>query len=120
MTPEVWADQLLDFHKHHLQKNLPETMQGTLGINANLQNELHALVEEIHTSLNPHLFKDSQNPSCSFHMQCKELVRTQSKAPPPPFYQQEELNAAYNILKSLNSMGGLFDQPATHTLALST
>ncbi|KAG5336857.1 hypothetical protein C0989_011760 [Termitomyces sp. Mn162] len=32
---------------------------------------------------------------------------------------QEELNAASSILRNLNLVGGLFDQPATHTLALS-
>ncbi|KAG5337268.1 hypothetical protein C0989_010021 [Termitomyces sp. Mn162] len=35
-TLEVWADQLLNFHKHYLQENLLETTQGTLGIDANL------------------------------------------------------------------------------------
>ncbi|KNZ79207.1 hypothetical protein J132_09718 [Termitomyces sp. J132] len=39
-TPEVWVDQLLNFHERYLQGNLPETMQGTLGIDNNLQNEL--------------------------------------------------------------------------------
>ncbi|KAG5350632.1 hypothetical protein C0989_010013 [Termitomyces sp. Mn162] len=83
VTPEVWADQLLNFYECYLQGNLLEIMQGTLGINANLQNELHALVEEIHTSLNPCLFKDPLDPSCSFHVQCKEPIGTQSKALPP-------------------------------------
>ncbi|KAG5349262.1 hypothetical protein C0989_004957 [Termitomyces sp. Mn162] len=75
-TLEVWADQLLNFHECYLQGNLPETIQGTLGIDANLQNELHVLVEEIHTSPNPHPFKDPLDPSHSFHVQCKELVGT--------------------------------------------
>ncbi|KNZ71347.1 hypothetical protein J132_00008 [Termitomyces sp. J132] len=75
-TPEVWADRLLDFHKRYLQGNLPENMQGTLGIDDNLQNELRALVEEIHTSPNPHPFEDPLDPACSFHMQCEEPVRT--------------------------------------------
>ncbi|KAH0580278.1 hypothetical protein H2248_001792 [Termitomyces sp. 'cryptogamus'] len=66
-TPEVWADRLLDFHKHYLQENLPETMQGTLGIDANLRNKLCTLVKEIHASLNPRPFKDPLDPSCSFH-----------------------------------------------------
>ncbi|KAG5331200.1 hypothetical protein C0989_008310 [Termitomyces sp. Mn162] len=81
-TPEVWADQLLDFHKHYLQGNLPETTQGTLGIDDNLWNELHALVEEIHTGPNPRPFKDPLDPACSFHVQCEEPIGTQSKAPP--------------------------------------
>ncbi|KNZ75283.1 hypothetical protein J132_03703 [Termitomyces sp. J132] len=98
-TPEVWADQLLDFHKHYLQGNLPETMQGTLGIDNNFRNELHTLVEEIYTSPNPRPFEDPLDPARSFH--------------------QEELNAASSILSNLNPMGGLFDQPAAHTLALS-
>ncbi|KNZ74396.1 hypothetical protein J132_06966 [Termitomyces sp. J132] len=75
-TPEVWADGLLDFHKCYLQGNLLETMQGTLGIDDNLWNELHTLVKEIHTSLNPHPFKDPLDPAHFFHVQCKEPVRT--------------------------------------------
>ncbi|KAH0589854.1 hypothetical protein H2248_000046 [Termitomyces sp. 'cryptogamus'] len=94
-------------------------MQGTLGIDANLQNKLHALVKEIHTSPNSCLFKDPLNPSCSFHVQCKEPIRTQSKALPPIPHQQEELNVASSILRNLNPTGGLFDLPTTHTLALS-
>ncbi|KAG5718807.1 hypothetical protein E4T56_gene2698 [Termitomyces sp. T112] len=105
-TPEVWVDRLLDFHKHYLQGNLPENTQGTLGIDDNLQNELHALVEEIHTSPNPHPFKDPLDPARSFHMQHEE--------------PQEELNAASSILRNLNPVEGLFDQPTAHTLALST
>ncbi|KAG5349461.1 hypothetical protein C0989_003645 [Termitomyces sp. Mn162] len=71
---EVWVDQLLDFHEHYLQENLPETMQGILGIDANLWNELHALVEEIHTSPNSCPFKDPLDPSCSFHVQHEEPI----------------------------------------------
>ncbi|KAG5350451.1 hypothetical protein C0989_011024 [Termitomyces sp. Mn162] len=118
-TPEVWADRLLDFHECYLQGNLPETMQGTLGIDNNLRNELHTLVEEIHTSLNPRPFEDPLDPARSFHVQCGEPIRTRSKALPSVPHQQEELNAASSILRNLNPMGGLFNQPATHTLALS-
>ncbi|KAG5724707.1 hypothetical protein E4T56_gene3660 [Termitomyces sp. T112] len=39
-TPEVWADQLLNFHECYLQGNLLETMQGTLGIDANVPKPL--------------------------------------------------------------------------------
>ncbi|KAG5727750.1 hypothetical protein E4T56_gene20775 [Termitomyces sp. T112] len=98
-TPEVWVDRLLDFHERYLQGNLPENTQGTLGIDNNLWNELCALVEEIYTSPNPCPFEDPLDPTRSFH--------------------QEELNAASSILRNLNPMGGLFDQPAAHTLALS-
>ncbi|KAG5733027.1 hypothetical protein E4T56_gene3627 [Termitomyces sp. T112] len=98
-TPEVWADRLFDFHERYLQGNLSETMQGTLGIDDNLWNELCALVKEIHTSPNPHPFEDPLDPTCSFY--------------------QEELNAASSILRNLNPVGGLFNQPAIHTLALS-
>ncbi|KAG5351402.1 hypothetical protein C0989_006638 [Termitomyces sp. Mn162] len=118
-TPEVWADQLLDFHKRYLQGNLPENTQGTLGIDDNLRNKLRALVEEIHTSPNPHPFEDPLDPTRSFHMQCEEPVRTQNEAPPSIPHQQEELNVASSILRNLNPVGGLFDQPAAHTLALS-
>ncbi|KAG5330259.1 hypothetical protein C0989_009064 [Termitomyces sp. Mn162] len=71
-TLEVWADRLLDFHKHYLQGNLPENTQGTLGIDNNLWNELHALVKEIHTSPNPRPL----DPTRSFHVQREEPVGT--------------------------------------------
>ncbi|KAG5348952.1 hypothetical protein C0989_006921 [Termitomyces sp. Mn162] len=95
-------------------------MQGTLGIDNNLQNELCALVEEIHTSLNPRPFEDPLDPTRSFHVQREEPVGTQNEAPSSVSHQQEELNVASSILRNLNPAGGLFDQPATHTLALST
>ncbi|KAG5336296.1 hypothetical protein C0989_012245, partial [Termitomyces sp. Mn162] len=119
-TPEVWVDQLLNFYKCYLQENLLEMMQGTLGINTNLQNKLYALVKEIHTSPNPCPFDDPLDPSHSFHVQHKEPMKICSKAPPPISHQQEGLNVASSILKNLNPAGGLFDQPTTHTLALST
>ncbi|KAG5350087.1 hypothetical protein C0989_000248 [Termitomyces sp. Mn162] len=119
-TPEVWADRLLDFHECYLQGNLLETMQGTLGIDDNLWNKLRTLVEEIHTSPNPHPFEDPLDPTHSFHVQCKEPVGIQSKALPSVPHQQKELNVASSILRNLNPMGGLFNQLATHTLALST
>ncbi|KAG5349080.1 hypothetical protein C0989_006114, partial [Termitomyces sp. Mn162] len=119
-TPEVWADRLLDFHERYLQGNLPETMQGTLGIDNNLWNELCTLVEEIHTSPNPHPFEDPLDPARSFYVQCGEPIGTQSEAPPSVPHQQEELNMASSILRNLNPTEGLFDQPATHTLTLST
>ncbi|KAG5333755.1 hypothetical protein C0989_004970 [Termitomyces sp. Mn162] len=119
VTLEVWADRLLNFHERYLQGNLPETTQGTLGIDNNLQNELRTLVKEIHTSLNPHPFEDPLDPTHSFHVQRGEPVRTQSKAPPSVPCQQEELNVASSILRNLNPVGRLFDQPAAHTLALS-
>ncbi|KAG5333224.1 hypothetical protein C0989_006052 [Termitomyces sp. Mn162] len=75
-TLEVWADQLLNFHECYLQGNLPEATQGTLGIDINLQNKLHTLVKEIHTSPNPCPFEDPLNPFCSFHVQCEEPIRT--------------------------------------------
>ncbi|KAG5348219.1 hypothetical protein C0989_010738 [Termitomyces sp. Mn162] len=75
-TLEVWADRLLNFHECYLQGNLPENTQGTLGINDNLQNELHTLVKEIHTSPNPRPFEDPLDPARSFHVQHKEPIRT--------------------------------------------
>ncbi|KAG5326338.1 hypothetical protein C0989_011381, partial [Termitomyces sp. Mn162] len=118
-TPEVWADRLLDFHECYLQGNLPENTQGTLGLDDNLRNELRALVEEIHTSPNPHPFEDPLDPTHSFHVQCEEPIGTQNEAPSSVPRQQEELNAASSILRNLNPAGELFDQPAAHTLALS-
>ncbi|KAG5332710.1 hypothetical protein C0989_006583 [Termitomyces sp. Mn162] len=99
--------------------NFPENTQGTLGINDNLQNELRALVEEIHTSLNLRPFEDPLNPARSFHVQREEPIGTQNKAPSSVPRQQEELNVASSILRNLNPAGGLFNQPATHTLTLS-
>ncbi|KAG5334261.1 hypothetical protein C0989_003631 [Termitomyces sp. Mn162] len=94
-------------------------MQGILDINANLQNKLCTWVKEIHTSLNSRPFEDPLDPFHSFHVQCEELIGTRSKALPPIPCQQEELNVASSILKNLNLMEGLFNQPAAHTLALS-
>ncbi|KAG5734134.1 hypothetical protein E4T56_gene1389 [Termitomyces sp. T112] len=82
--------------------------------------ELHALVEEIHTSPNPRPFEDPLDSARSFHVQHEEPIGTQSEAPSSISCQQEELNAASSILRNLNPVGGLFDQPAAHTLALST
>ncbi|KAG5350318.1 hypothetical protein C0989_011630 [Termitomyces sp. Mn162] len=94
-------------------------MQGTLRIDTNLWNKLYALVKEIHTSPNSHQFEDPLDPAHSFHIQQEEPTGAQSKALPIP-HQQKELNTAFNILRNLNPAGGLFDQPAAHTLALST
>ncbi|KAG5338327.1 hypothetical protein C0989_007448 [Termitomyces sp. Mn162] len=95
-------------------------MQGTLEIDANLWNELHALVEEIHTSPNPHQFKDTLDPACSFHIQQEEPTKVQAKAPALIPCQQDKLNATSNILKFLNPAKGLFNQLTACTLALST
>ncbi|KAG5721696.1 hypothetical protein E4T56_gene11196 [Termitomyces sp. T112] len=111
--------RLLPRHLRNSGGNLPENTQGTLGIDDNLRNELHALVEEVHTSPNPRPFEDPLDPARSFHVQCEEPVGTQNKAPSSVPCQQEELNAASSILRNLNPAGGLFDQPAAHTLALS-
>ncbi|KAG5335237.1 hypothetical protein C0989_001736 [Termitomyces sp. Mn162] len=46
-------------------------------------------------------------------------VTKSSTAPPSVPHQQEELNVASSILRNLNPTGGLFDQLAAHTLALS-
>ncbi|KNZ74472.1 hypothetical protein J132_06821 [Termitomyces sp. J132] len=97
----------------------PENTQGTLGLDENLWNELRTLVEEIHTSPNPHPFEDPLDPTRFFHVQREEPVGTQNEAPSSVPRQQEELNAASSILRNLNPVGGLFDQPAAHTLALS-
>ncbi|KAG5729341.1 hypothetical protein E4T56_gene9914, partial [Termitomyces sp. T112] len=105
-TPEVWADRLLNFHECYLQGNLPENTQGTLSINDNLWNKLHALVKEIHTSPNPRPFEDPLDPAHSFHVQCEEPVGTRNEAPSSVPHQQEELNAASSILRNLNPAGG--------------
>ncbi|KAG5735300.1 hypothetical protein E4T56_gene10973 [Termitomyces sp. T112] len=68
---------------------------------------------------NPHPFKDPLDPAHSFHVQCEEPIRTRNEALPSVPHQQEELNVASSILRNLNPMGGLFNQPAAHTLALS-
>ncbi|KAG5341906.1 hypothetical protein C0989_007066 [Termitomyces sp. Mn162] len=119
-TLEVWTDHLFDFHECYQQGSLPETTQGTLGINANLWNKLHALVKEIHTSTNPCQFENPLDLAHSFHIQKKGPIRVHAEALAPIPCQQKELNAVSDILRSLNPAGGLFDQPAIHTLALST
>ncbi|KAG6867429.1 hypothetical protein C0993_002860 [Termitomyces sp. T159_Od127] len=49
---------------------------------------------------------------------CKELIKPWDTVPTPVPHQQEELNAASNILKALNLTRGLFDQPAACTIGL--
>ncbi|KAG6881914.1 hypothetical protein C0993_012494 [Termitomyces sp. T159_Od127] len=88
-------------------------------IDLNLWDKLRALVDEIHTSPTPWRFEDPMNPACSFHMQHKEPIKPQDPVSAPVPHQQEELNAASNILKALNPTGELFDQPAAHTIGLS-
>ncbi|KAG6896641.1 hypothetical protein C0993_008187, partial [Termitomyces sp. T159_Od127] len=88
-------------------------------VDLNLWNELHALVDEIHTGSTPKCFKDPANFACSFHMQRKELIEPWNPVSTQVPCQQEEHNAAINILKALNLTGGLFDQPAACTFGLS-
>ncbi|KAG6864677.1 hypothetical protein C0993_008658 [Termitomyces sp. T159_Od127] len=59
------------------------------------------------------------DPACSFHVQCKELTKPQDPVPALVPCQQEELNAASNILKTFNPTRGLFDQPTARTIGLS-
>ncbi|KAG6882846.1 hypothetical protein C0993_008946 [Termitomyces sp. T159_Od127] len=88
-------------------------------VDLNLWDKLRTLVDEIHTSSTPQHFEDPVDPTCSFHVQCKELIKPQDPASALVPCQQEELNAASNILKALNFTRGLFNQPATRTIGLS-
>ncbi|KAG6899246.1 hypothetical protein C0993_011969 [Termitomyces sp. T159_Od127] len=118
-TLEQWANRLLKFYKLYQCGAISKSAQNTLQVDLNLQDKLHALVDEIHTSPTPQRFEDPIDPVCSFHMQCKEPIKPWDPASTPVPRQQEELNATSNILKVLNPTGGLFDQPAASTIDLS-
>ncbi|KAG6876708.1 hypothetical protein C0993_000931 [Termitomyces sp. T159_Od127] len=90
-----------------------------LQVDPNLWDELHTLVDEIHTSPTLRHFEDPVDPARSFHMQREEPIESWDPVPALVPCQQEELNAASNILKALNSTEGLCDQPATCTIGLS-
>ncbi|KAG5349902.1 hypothetical protein C0989_001342 [Termitomyces sp. Mn162] len=72
---------------------------------------------DCHSLLKSLLRPDSSElkPTSSSAMKSSASSGAQSKALPLIPHQQEELNAASNILRNLNPMGGLFDQPAIHT-----
>ncbi|KAG6899918.1 hypothetical protein C0993_005308 [Termitomyces sp. T159_Od127] len=89
-TLKQWADRLLKFHELYQHGAIPE-------------------MDKIHTSPTPWHFEDSVDPAHSFYMQHKELIELWDSVPAPVPHQQEELNTASNILKALNSTGGLFD-----------
>ncbi|KAG6884312.1 hypothetical protein C0993_012213 [Termitomyces sp. T159_Od127] len=118
-TPEQWADCLLKFHKLYQCRTIPKSAQNTLRVDLNLQDKLCALMDKIHTSLNLRHFEDPVNSVCLFHVQREGLIKLWDHIPALVPRQQEELNAAFNILKALNPTRGLFDQPAAHTIGLS-
>ncbi|KAG6876053.1 hypothetical protein C0993_005944 [Termitomyces sp. T159_Od127] len=117
-TLEQWANCLLKFHELYQCRAIPESTQNTLQVDLNLQDKLHALVDEIHMSPTLQCFKGPVDPACSFHVQCEELIEPQDPVPASVFCQQEELNAASNILKALNQTRELFNQPAACTIGL--
>ncbi|KAG6882455.1 hypothetical protein C0993_010478 [Termitomyces sp. T159_Od127] len=118
-TPEQWADCLLELHELYQCGAIPENAWNTLQVDLHLRDELRALVDEIHTSSTPQRFEDPVDPAQSFHVQREEPTKPQDPVPAPVPCQQEELNAASNMLKALNLTGGLFDQPAARTIGLS-
>ncbi|KAG6883901.1 hypothetical protein C0993_002951, partial [Termitomyces sp. T159_Od127] len=118
-TLEQWANHLLEFHKLYQHGAIPKSAQNTLQVDINLQDKLCALVDKIHTSPNLQRFEDPMDPMCSFHMQREEPIEPWNPVSTPVLHQQEELNVALNILKALNPTGGLFNQPAAHTIGLS-
>ncbi|KAG6898121.1 hypothetical protein C0993_007077, partial [Termitomyces sp. T159_Od127] len=79
---------------------------------------LHTLVDEIHTSSNPQHFENPVDPACLFHVQYKEPIKVQNSILALVPHQQEELNAAFNILKAFNPSKGLFDQLTACTIGL--
>ncbi|KAG6885310.1 hypothetical protein C0993_003287 [Termitomyces sp. T159_Od127] len=95
-----WADCLLKFHELYQCRAILESAQNMLQVDINLQDELHALVDKIHTSPNLWRFEDPVDPACSFHVQCEELIKLWDPVPALVAYQQKELNAASNILKA--------------------
>ncbi|KAG6875877.1 hypothetical protein C0993_006950 [Termitomyces sp. T159_Od127] len=102
-----------------MTRAIPESIQNTLQVDPNLQDKLCILMDEIYTSPNLWHFVDTVDPTCSFHMQHKEPIKPRDPVPAPILHQQEELNAASNILKALNLIRGLLNQPAAHTIGLS-
>ncbi|KAG6881500.1 hypothetical protein C0993_001203 [Termitomyces sp. T159_Od127] len=106
-TPEQWADHLLEFHELYQHGAIPESAQNTLQVDLHLQDKLCTLVDEIHTSPTPWRFEDPMDPARSFHVQREEPTEPRDPVPAPVPRQQEELNAASNILKALNPTGGL-------------
>ncbi|KAG6883100.1 hypothetical protein C0993_007861, partial [Termitomyces sp. T159_Od127] len=118
-TPEQWANCLFKFHKLYQCGAISESTWNMLQVDLNLQDELHALLDEIHTSPTPWHFGDPVDPACSFHVQHKELIKPWDPVTTLVPCQQEELNVASKILKALNSTRGLFDQPAARTIGLS-
>ncbi|KAG6881931.1 hypothetical protein C0993_012444, partial [Termitomyces sp. T159_Od127] len=115
-TLEQWANCLLEFHKLYQCRAIPENAQNMLQVDLHLQDKLHTLVDEIHTSSTPRHFEDPVDLARSFHVQCKEPIEPWDPVPTLVPHQQEELNAASNILKALNPTKGLFDQPAACTI----
>ncbi|KAG6894655.1 hypothetical protein C0993_011058, partial [Termitomyces sp. T159_Od127] len=59
------------------------------------------------------------DPARLFHVQHEEPIEPWDPVPALVPHQQKEFNVASNILKGLNPTGGLFGQPATHTIGLS-
>ncbi|KAG6882665.1 hypothetical protein C0993_009657 [Termitomyces sp. T159_Od127] len=118
-TPKQWANHLLEFHELYQCGAISEDAQNTLQVDLHLQDKLCALVDEIHTSPTPWRFEDPVDPARLFHVQHEEPIKLWDPVPAPVPRQQEELNAASNILKALNPTRGLFDQPAACTIGLS-
>ncbi|KAG6864092.1 hypothetical protein C0993_009432, partial [Termitomyces sp. T159_Od127] len=104
------------FHELYQHGAIFESAQNTLQVDLNLWDELHALVDKIHTSSTPWYFEDPVDPAHSFHVQHKEPTKPQDPVPALVLHQQEELNAASNILRALDPTRELFNQPAAHTI----
>ncbi|KAG6864477.1 hypothetical protein C0993_008841, partial [Termitomyces sp. T159_Od127] len=118
-TPEQWANCLLEFHKLYQCGAIPKSARNTLQVDLHLWNKLRTLVDKIHTSPTPWHFEDPVDPARLFHVQRKEPIEPRDPVSTPVPHQQEELNAASNILKALNLTGEHFDQPTAHTIGLS-
>ncbi|KAG6874721.1 hypothetical protein C0992_006842, partial [Termitomyces sp. T32_za158] len=117
-TPEDWAHRLLDLNEKGIAGQLPEAVCEDLQQNAFKRNELHYLVDEIHTSPNPGAFTSPVDPTRSFHVQ-RGAPFNPNDTRLPEQRNQAELNAAFATLHALNPNGGLFEQPAARTIGLS-
>ncbi|KAG6886997.1 hypothetical protein C0992_001262 [Termitomyces sp. T32_za158] len=118
-APEDWAHCLLNFNDQGAAGQLPESVCKDLWQNAFMRNELCSLVNKIHVLPNPGTFDNPADPARSFHVQQGAPFYPGDTAQIPGQRNQEEWNAASTMLRALNPNGGLFKQPAAHTISLS-
>ncbi|KAG6895706.1 hypothetical protein C0992_013164 [Termitomyces sp. T32_za158] len=99
---EECANQVLDFYGHFAQGSLPP--------------------QDIHVSPSPGQFEDPADPAYSFHVQRNpEAAEEPQHEDPTQGAEQQHiynLNATSALLRELNPLGGLFDEPAACMVGL--